>query len=93
MARKGVSWNVGKVFFHDDLVYQFDLLPEEGHKMPAMINLQQYYLEEFLVEACDKSGLVDLRWKHKLISIRRKPTTPGSRWKRRMASSSWRRTG
>ena len=69
MARKGVSWNVGKVFFHDDLVYQFDLLPEEGHKMPAMINLQQYYLEEFLVEACDKSGLVDLRWKHKLISL------------------------
>lgn len=69
MVRKGVSWNVGKVFFHDQLVYQFDLLPEEGHKMPAMINLQQYYLEEFLVEACEKSGLVDLRWKHKLISL------------------------
>jgi 3-(3-hydroxy-phenyl)propionate hydroxylase len=69
MARKGVSWKVGKVFFHDDLVYQFDLLPEEGHKMPAMINLQQYYLEEFLVAACEKTGLVDLRWKHKLISL------------------------
>jgi 3-(3-hydroxy-phenyl)propionate hydroxylase len=69
MARKGVRWNVGKVFFHDDLVYQFDLLPEEGHKMPAMVNLQQYYLEEFLVEACENSGLVDLRWKHKLISL------------------------
>ena len=69
MVRKGVSWNVGKVFFHDDLVYQFDLLPEEGHKMPAMINLQQYYLEESLVAACGKSELVDLRWKHRLISL------------------------
>ena len=69
MVRRGVSWKVGKVFFHDDQVYQFDLLPEEGHKMPAMINLQQYYLEEYLVEACGKSELVDLRWKHKLISL------------------------
>jgi 3-(3-hydroxy-phenyl)propionate hydroxylase len=69
MVRKGVSWNVGKVFFHDDLVYQFDLLPEDGHKMPAMINLQQYYLEESLVAACGKSELVDLRWKHRLISL------------------------
>ena len=55
MVAKGVSWKVGKVFFHDDWSTSFDLLPEAGHKMPAMINLQQYYLEEFLVEACKKS--------------------------------------
>lgn len=61
---KGVSWKVGKNFFKEELTYQFDLLPEAGHKMPAMVNLQQYYLEEYLVEACDKSPLIDLRWKH-----------------------------
>jgi 3-(3-hydroxy-phenyl)propionate hydroxylase len=65
-AARGIQWKVGKVFFHDDLAYQFDLLPEARHKMPAMINLQQYYLEEKLVEACEASPLVDLRWKHKL---------------------------
>jgi 3-(3-hydroxy-phenyl)propionate hydroxylase len=69
MVAKGVSWKVGKVFFRDQLAYSFDLLPEDGHKMPAMINLQQYYLEEYMVEACNTSELVDLRWKHKLISI------------------------
>jgi 3-(3-hydroxy-phenyl)propionate hydroxylase len=69
MVEKGVSWKVGKVFFKDDLVYGFDLLPEAAHKMPAMINLQQYYLEETLVEACEASPQVDLRWKHKLISL------------------------
>ena len=69
MVEKGVNWKVGKVFFKDDLVYSFDLLPEPGHKMPAMINLQQYYLEEYLVEACGETPLVDLRWKHKLISL------------------------
>ncbi len=47
---KGVQWNVGKVFFNERQVYQFDLLPEDGHKRPAFINLQQYYFEEYLVD-------------------------------------------
>ena len=68
-ADKGVQWKVGKVFFREDLAYQFDLLPEEDHKMPAMINYQQYYLEERLVKACMDSGLVDIRWKHKVLSL------------------------
>ncbi len=68
-AARGIQWKVGKVFFRNDLAYQFDLLPEEHHKMPAMINLQQYYLEEELVKACDASPLIDLRWKHKLLAL------------------------
>ncbi|WP_087748613.1 FAD-dependent monooxygenase [Acidovorax sp. T1m] len=68
-AARGIQWKVGKVFFRNDLAYQFDLLPEAHHKMPAMINLQQYYLEEELVKACDAHPLVDLRWKHKLLSL------------------------
>src|SRR3546814_5165511 len=28
MADQGVSWNVGKVFFRDQEVWRFDLLPE-----------------------------------------------------------------
>src|SRR6185369_9372569 len=31
VVAKGVEWNVGKVFFRDELVYAFDLLPEPGH--------------------------------------------------------------
>ena len=69
MVDKGVSWKVGKVFFKEALTYTFDLLPEEHHQMPAMINLQQYYLEEYLVAACEASPRVDLRWKHKLLGL------------------------
>ncbi|MCX7265767.1 MAG: FAD-dependent oxidoreductase [Burkholderiales bacterium] len=68
-AKRGIQWQVGKVFFGDALAYSFDLLPEADHKMPAMINLQQYYLEERLVQACEASQLVDLRWKHKLLAL------------------------
>lgn len=68
-AAAGVQWKVGKVFFRNELAYGFDLLPEAQHKMPAMINYQQYHLEERLVRACDESPLVDLRWKHKLLAV------------------------
>ncbi|WP_257169746.1 FAD-dependent oxidoreductase [Bradyrhizobium sp. SRS-191] len=70
MVEKGVSWNIGKVFFRDQLSYQFDLLPEPDHRWPAMINLQQYYLEKMLVEACSRSPLIELRWKHRLVSLK-----------------------
>ncbi|MBR0717128.1 FAD-dependent oxidoreductase [Bradyrhizobium liaoningense] len=72
MVARGVSWRIGKVFFRDQLSYQFDLLPEPDHKMPAMINLQQYYLEEILVTRCDANPLIDLRWKHRLTGLAQK---------------------
>ena len=50
MVDKGVLWNVGKVFFDKRQVYDFNLLPEGGHKRPAFINLQQYHFEKFLVD-------------------------------------------
>ncbi len=50
MVDKGVVWNTGKVFFDEREVYGFNLLPEDGHKRPAFINLQQYYFELYLYE-------------------------------------------
>jgi 3-(3-hydroxy-phenyl)propionate hydroxylase len=31
IVRRGVEWKVGRVFFRDEQVYSFDLLPETGH--------------------------------------------------------------
>jgi 3-(3-hydroxy-phenyl)propionate hydroxylase len=69
MVGKGVSWNVGKVFFRDEQVYSFDLLPEEGHARPAFINLQQYYVEGYLAERAAALPAIDLRWKNKVIGV------------------------
>ena len=69
MLDKGVTWNRGEVLFRDRTVYRFDLLAEEGHGFPAFINLQQYYVEEYLVDACLATGLVELRWKHQVRAI------------------------
>ncbi len=51
MLDKGVVWSVGKVFHGENRLFEFNLLPETGHKHPAFINLQQPYFEKFLVEA------------------------------------------
>lgn len=45
---KGVSWNVGRTFLAEHEVYRFDLLAQPDHQFPGMVNLQQYYLEEYL---------------------------------------------
>jgi 3-(3-hydroxy-phenyl)propionate hydroxylase len=69
MVDKGVSWNVGKVFFKEEQVYAFDLLPESGHERPAFINLQQYYVEGYLVERAAQLPLIDLRWKNMVTGV------------------------
>ena len=72
MVAKGVTWKVGRVFHRDRELYSFDLLPESGHRMPAFINLQQYYVEEYLIDrAREFPGLVDLRWKNRVTGVRR----------------------
>jgi 3-(3-hydroxy-phenyl)propionate hydroxylase len=69
MTDKGVSWNVGKVFFKNDQIYSFNLLPEAGHERPAFINLQQYYVEGYLAERAAGLPLIDLRWNNKVVGV------------------------
>jgi 3-(3-hydroxy-phenyl)propionate hydroxylase len=66
---KGIGWNVGTVFFHDALAYRFDLLPETGHRRPAFVNLQQYWLEEYLVDRARELPAIDLRWKNRVEQV------------------------
>ena len=69
MVDKGVVWSVGKIFHGASQLYQFDLLPEQGHKRPAFINLQQFYAEAYLVDRVQELAGVDLRWRNKVIGL------------------------
>lgn len=70
-VEKGVTWNIGKVFWKDsrDPVYQFDLLPVKGQKMPGFINIQQYYMEDLLLDRIAELPAIDFRAGHELISL------------------------
>ncbi|PIT05608.1 FAD-dependent oxidoreductase [Bradyrhizobium nitroreducens] len=69
MVAKGVVWSVGRIFHGESLLYQFNLLPEDGHKRPAFINLQQYYAEAYLVDRIQDLPAVDLRWRNKVTAL------------------------
>jgi 3-(3-hydroxy-phenyl)propionate hydroxylase len=72
LVAEGVTWKLGKVYRGDALVYSFDLLPEDGHKMPAFINLQQYRLEKALVDRAAEIDGIELRWKNRVVGLERR---------------------
>jgi len=69
MVDKGVVWSVGKIFHGESQLYQFNLLPEDGHKRPAFINLQQFYAEAYLVDRVGELPAIDLRWRNKVTAL------------------------
>jgi 3-(3-hydroxy-phenyl)propionate hydroxylase len=69
MVGKGIVWSVGKIFHGHSLLYQFNLLPEPGHKRPAFINLQQFHAEAYLVDRVEELPAIDLRWRNKVVAL------------------------
>ena len=69
MAAKGVGWNTGRVFLQGRQLYSFDLLAEPGHQRPAFVNLQQYYVEGFLLDRARELPALDIRWKHAVRDV------------------------
>src|SRR3954464_6150945 len=65
IAKKGIQWSVGRTFAGNDEVYSFDLKQQAGYNLssqPPFINIQQFYIEGYLVERIQELGGVDLRW-------------------------------
>lgn len=70
VAAKGVTWKVGRLFHKDREVYAFDLLPEPGHERPAFVNLQQYYVERYLLDRAHALGdRIELHWRHRVTGV------------------------
>ena len=69
---KGVSWDVGRTFFGEGEVFNFNLRPQAGHLRPGMINLQQYYLEDFLNQRSAELPQLQKRFKNQVVAV-----TPG----------------
>ena len=66
---KGVTWSVGRTFSGADEVYNFNLEDESLSEQPPFINLQQFYLEWFLVERILALDADVIRWKSSVDRI------------------------
>ncbi len=69
---KGVEWSIGRTFAGEDEIYSFDLAKQSTHNascQPPFINIQQFYVEWFLVERILEMSPNAIRWKNKLSAI------------------------
>jgi len=66
---KGTTWSVGRVLAGDDELYRFDLQPSNVSRQPPFVNLQQFYLEWYLVDRIQALGLTDLRWHSRVVGV------------------------
>lgn len=66
---KGVAWSLGRTFSGSEEVYSFNLQDHSVSTQPPFINLQQFYLEWFLVDRIQALGLTDLRWSTRVTQI------------------------
>jgi len=72
IAAKGVQWSVGRTFAGHDEVYSFDLRQQSNFGLssqPPFINIQQFYIEGFLVERIGELGHVDVRWRSRVVAF------------------------
>ena len=74
---KGVVWSVGKTLAGSEVVYEFDASGTSDSRQPPFINLQQFYLEWFMVDRVVELGRTDLRWKSKVVGF--EPLADGAR--------------
>ena len=71
VREKGVSWNIGRSYAGEDQIYHFDLAAgaqANCSAQPSFINLQQFYVESFLVERAKQMPAVELRWQSRVES-------------------------
>jgi 3-(3-hydroxy-phenyl)propionate hydroxylase len=69
IAAKGVTWSVGRTLAGGDEVYSFNLQVDSHSEQPPFINLQQFYIEWFLVDRLATLTACDLRWKSRVVGV------------------------
>ena len=71
---KGLPWRAGRSYYKLDEVLRFEMPHDERQKLPPMVNLEQYYIEQYLLDEIVRRnaatpGLIDLRWGTSLSAL------------------------
>jgi 3-(3-hydroxy-phenyl)propionate hydroxylase len=66
----GLPWRHGTSYYRNQPVYRMAAPHDDDDRFAPMTNLQQQFLEEYLLDACAASGLVELRWGNRVIGVR-----------------------
>jgi 3-(3-hydroxy-phenyl)propionate hydroxylase len=68
--KAGLPWTGGRSFYRDTEVLHFTMPTDENQKLPPMINLAQYSIEQYLLDATERHPeLIDIRWQTRVTAI------------------------
>jgi 3-(3-hydroxy-phenyl)propionate hydroxylase len=70
---KGLPWTGGRSFYRNAEVLHFLMPHDENQRLPPMLNIQQYYIEQFLLDAAERTGLIEVRWQNSVQRITTEP--------------------
>jgi 3-(3-hydroxy-phenyl)propionate hydroxylase len=66
----GLPWNNGRTFYRGKMVIEFEMPSDPSVKHPPMVNVQQSFTDQELVDAIGKENGVDLRWHTRVTDVR-----------------------
>ena len=70
LIAKGLAWSGGRSYFRGAEVLHFEMPTEPAERFAPMINIQQYYVEQFAHAASLRSGVADVRWSTRVTGVR-----------------------
>ena len=78
LVEKGLSWVGGRSYYRDTEVLHFQMPNDPTQRFAPMVNIQQYFAEQFAHEAAQRyqdsyGDLVDVRWNCKVNTVRQQP--------------------
>ena len=62
ISEQGLPWRFGNSFYRGQCVFRMDAPHDDDDRFFPMINLQQQFVEEALLDACKLQPLIELRW-------------------------------
>ena len=75
MLAKGIAWSRRHTYFREKEIYTQNFAPPLQGALPAFLNLQQYYVERFLLDRIESQPLIDLRWNHRVTGVNQSPSS------------------
>jgi 3-(3-hydroxy-phenyl)propionate hydroxylase len=68
---KGLAWTTGRSYYKDQEVLRFSMPHAATDKLPPMLNMAQYHIEQFLLDEARKfPDLIDIRWASSVTQLR-----------------------
>ncbi len=67
---KGLPWTTGRSYYKDAEVLEFSMPHSPADKLPPMINIAQYHIEQFLLDGAQRyADLIDIHWASKVTGL------------------------